>query len=179
MDNGLDKAREHFIQALCRIARFWGFPKAMGAVYGAIYLSPEALTLDDLVRLAGVSKGSASIQVRSLERLRMIRKDLRVGDRKDYYSPETDFWKMIKSILGQREKQEFDRALGAVAESLDMVHKAGAADLIRAAFLADRMKAMKDFFGQLDGLVRIILALDSLKAPFPGMTTGENGNEPR
>lgn len=168
MEEKLDQAREHFIQALCRIARFWGFPKAMGAVYGAIYLSSEAVTLDDLVSLAGVSKGSASIQVRSLERLRMIRKEMRVGDRKDYYSPETDFWKMVKSILRQREKQEFDLALGAVARSLDMVHKAEAEDIGQAAFLAGRMKAMKEFFKQVDGMVGLILALDSLKAPFPG-----------
>ena len=49
MSNDLTGAKEHFVQGVSRIAHFWGFPKAMGAIYGAIYLSKAPLTLDDLV----------------------------------------------------------------------------------------------------------------------------------
>ena len=40
-NSGLTESREHFIQGMSRISNFWGFPRAMGAIYGAIYLSPE------------------------------------------------------------------------------------------------------------------------------------------
>ena len=111
MNNKMMEAREHFIQGISRIAHFWGFPKAMGAIYGAIYLSPSPITLDDLVTQVGVSKGAVSTSVRSLERLNMVHKHIKVGDRKDYYTAEEDFWKIIKSILKEREKSEFDRAI--------------------------------------------------------------------
>ena len=85
MTSTLETSRDHFIEGVSRIARFWGFPKAMGAIYGAVYLSPDPLTLDDLVRQVGVSKGAVSTNVRTLQRLQMIHKRVKVGDRKDYY----------------------------------------------------------------------------------------------
>ncbi len=165
MPDSLADAREHFIQGLSRIAHFWGFPKAMGATYAAIYLSPEPLTLDDICRLVEVSKGAASTHVRSLERLQTIHKILRVGDRKDYYRAETDFWKIVKGILRQREQHEFDRALKSVDESLEMVRTARSqdADPAVASFHEERMMALQRFFHSLDSLVGMILALDEFR----------------
>ena len=58
MDSDLTAAREEFIQGMSRISHFWGFPKAMGAIYGAIYLSPAPLSLDEIVEQVGVTKGA-------------------------------------------------------------------------------------------------------------------------
>jgi len=58
MNQELDQARDQFIQGMSRITHFWGFPKAMGAMYGAIYLSPDPLSLDQIVTQVGVSKGA-------------------------------------------------------------------------------------------------------------------------
>ncbi len=166
MSTDLDAARDNFIQGMSRISDFWGFPKAMGAIYGAIYLSPEPLCLDDLVDLAGVSKGAVSTNVRSLERLGMVHKHLRLGDRKDYYLAETDFWKVIKGILAEREKSEFDRALRAVDESLSMISQANLdpADVERSAFYQERMRGMKSFFNTLDNLVGMLITLEDLRS---------------
>lgn len=162
----LSDAREHFIHGLSRISHFWGFPKAMGAIYGAIYLSPEPITLDALVELVGVSKGAVSTNVRSLERLRMIHKHIKVGDRKDYYTAETDFWKIIRGIIRERENTEFDLALRSVTESLEMVDASGskAANSEMGAFFIERLKHMESFFNNLDNIVATILALEDLRA---------------
>jgi DNA-binding transcriptional regulator GbsR (MarR family) len=160
-ESTLVDARKHFIQGLSRISNFWGFPKAMGAVYGAIYLSPDPITLDQLVEQAGVSKGAVSTNVRQLERLNMVHRHLIVGDRKDYYTAETDFWKMIKSILQQREQNEFDKALGTVSESLEMTAQAEE-DPELSAFYNERMGAMQSFFETLDSLVSAAMALEGL-----------------
>lgn len=167
MSDELVAAREHFIQGMSRISHFWGFPKAMGAIYGAIYLSPEPLSLDELVDQVGVSKGAVSTHVRSLERLRMVHKHLEIGDRKDYYVAETDFWKIVKGILREREKNEFDRALRTVGESLTLVDTAelasSSSDTELAAFYRQRMQEMKRFFDALDNLVATFIALDELR----------------
>ena len=52
MNDELSLAQENFIQGMSRISNFWGFPRAMGALFGAIYLSPEPLSLDELVERA-------------------------------------------------------------------------------------------------------------------------------
>ena len=157
----LTQSKEHFIQGMSRISSFWGFPKAMGAIYGAIYLSPDPLSLDEIVEQIGVSKGAVSTNVRQLERLSMVHKHMQLGDRKDYYSAETDFWKMIRSILQQREQNEFDKALSTVNESIEMLNQAEA-DPEMNRFYQGRMKAMQSFFKTLDSLFSAVLALEGL-----------------
>ncbi|MFN2138677.1 MAG: GbsR/MarR family transcriptional regulator [Candidatus Promineifilaceae bacterium] len=165
MNRELEKAREEFVQAMSRISHFWGFPKAMGAIYGAIYLSSEPLSLDEIVEQVGVTKGAVSTHVRALERLGMVHKQIRLGDRKDYYLAEEDFWKVIKSVLREREQQEFDLALRNVSSSLDMVDQAATegADRETADFYRKRMENMQRFFNTLDNIVATLLALEELR----------------
>jgi DNA-binding transcriptional regulator GbsR (MarR family) len=162
MEKKLQSARGTFIQGMSRISNFWGFPKAMGAIYGAIYLSPTSLSLDDMVEQVGVTKGAVSTHVRQLERLRMVHKQVQLGERKDYYTAETDFWKIIKGILREREKSEFDQALNTVTDSLEIVDESADEDPQLAAFYQERMGAMQSFFKTLDSLVSAALALEGL-----------------
>jgi HTH-type transcriptional regulator, glycine betaine synthesis regulator len=165
MSDNLLRTREHFLQGVSRISAFWGFPKAMGAIYGALYLSPQALSLDDLVEQVRVTKGAVSTNVRALERLGMVHQRIQVGERKDYYFAETDFWKIVKGILREREKSEFDQALRMVDESLEMVEGVEIdpqeAELVR--FYQKRLAAMQSFFRSLDSLVATLLALDEFR----------------
>lgn len=165
MSDELNQARDHFIQGMSRVTHFWGFPKAMGAIYGAIYLSPTPISLDELVAQVGVSKGAVSTNVRMLERLNMVHKHLQIGDRKDYYIAEADFWQVMKSILQEREKNEFALALRTVGESMTMVAEAEipSEEAALAAFYQERMNAMKGFFDQIDNLVALLISLDALR----------------
>ena len=165
----LVQAREHFIQGMSRISHFWGFSKAMGAIYGAIYLSITAVSLDELVEQVGVSKGAVSTNVRTLERLGMVHKQIQLGDRKDYYIAEIDFWKIVRGVLREREQSEFDQALRTVGESMKLVESVGeeletAADVDTAAFYRERMQAMQSFFNNLDNLVGMLIALEDLRS---------------
>ena len=197
MGTNLHAARDNFIQGMSRIAQFWGFPKAMGAAFGAAYLSPEPLCLDDLVELTGVTKGAVSTNVRHLERLGLLHRRVRVGDRKDYYEAETDFWKAVKGILREREKSEFARALDSVGESLRMARGDGEGDTAGSSgaddasgdralslFYQSRLEGMQRFFGSLDKLVGTALALDELRigafgALLGGRKNGDKGKEDR
>jgi DNA-binding transcriptional regulator GbsR (MarR family) len=166
MSDNLLQAREHFLQGVSRISEFWGFPKAMGAIFGALYLSPQPLSLDDLVEQVAVTKGSVSTNVRALERLGMVHRHIRVGERKDFYVAETDFWKIVKGILRERERSEFDQSLRMVSESLEMVEVAevDADEVELARFYQKRLGTMQSFFRSLDSLVATLLALDEFRA---------------
>ena len=108
--NDLNEARGEMIGNLSRISEFWGYPRAMGGLYAVLYLSPGPVSLDDLVPLVGVTKGAISTNIRALEQLGMVHRRLRAGDRKDYYEADTDFWKIVKTVLERRQKPEFDAA---------------------------------------------------------------------
>ena len=166
MGNQLTEARETLIQGMSRISQFWGFPKAMGAIYGAVYLSPEPVSLDELVEQVGITKGAVSTNIRALERLGMVHRHIQIGERKDYYVAETDFWKIVKGILREREKSEFDHAIRTVGESLRMVQSApkeNSEEAQLAMFYQQRLTTLQSFFNALDHLVATVLALDDLR----------------
>lgn len=163
MASELTKARENFVQGMSRISHFWGFPKAMGSIFGAVYLSPQPVTLDELVEQVNVTKGAVSTNIRSLERLGMVHRQIQVGDRKDYYVAETDFWKIVRGVLREREKNEFDQALRTVGDSLAMVENAADEEAELAGFYRERLGALQAFFNRLDKVVAGLMALEDLR----------------
>jgi len=161
----LSELRRGFIDSLSRISVFWGYPRAMGALYGALYLSPAPLSLDELVPMVGVTKGAVSTNVRALEQLGMVHKHVRAGDRKDYYEADTDFWKITKTILERRQKPEFDKSLNDVSETLRQVRARSHSDKETelAEFYVARLSAMESFFRTIDSIVAMLLQVDRLR----------------
>ncbi|MBI2862993.1 MAG: hypothetical protein HYX94_00320 [Chloroflexi bacterium] len=183
MADQLREAREGLIQSLGRVSAFWGFSKIVGQLYGLLYLSPAPLSLDDMAVALGASKGNVSINVRLLERLGMVRKVWQRGERKDYYEAETDFWQIVKDILREREKKEFDQALRSVSDCLrlaaEVTGRTGAGTPIRAeaAFVEGRLRRMEEFFKLIDGFVHSVLVLEDLRFP-PPFGSGRGGADP-
>ncbi|MBI2757312.1 MAG: MarR family transcriptional regulator [Chloroflexi bacterium] len=162
--------KQSFTEGLSHISHFWGFPKGVGAVFAVLYLSPAPLSLDELVTQSGLTKGAVSTNVRALARLGLVRRSAKLGDRKDYYEAETDFYKAIRSILGERQNREFDRAVRSVQETLEKLQAAkGSMQEAERKFLIERVQALQDFFDAIDALSRAVSKLDSL-----GISTVQN-----
>jgi DNA-binding transcriptional regulator GbsR (MarR family) len=161
--------KQDFIKGLSQISHFWGFPKGMGAIFAVLYLSPAPLSLDELVQESGMTKGAVSTNVRALARMGLVHPLTRLGDRKDYYTAETDFYKSIRTILKERQNNDFDRAIATVRETLERIEAdRGLTDKAEREFLLERLRALRSFFDTLDGLADAIIRLDGL-----GMTTIE------
>jgi DNA-binding transcriptional regulator GbsR (MarR family) len=157
------KIKQNFIEGMSGISQFWGFPKAMGAIFGALYLSATPLSLDELVENTGLTKGAISTNVRTLTRMGLIHPVTRMADRKDYYEAETDFYKSVQAILKGRQNNEFDRAINSVKETLASLEAGeGSFDKKERTFLIERLKALQDFFDAIDNVTRAISKLDSL-----------------
>lgn len=162
MDKAMDEARQTFMDGLSRIAEFWGFPRAMGAIFGTLYLSESDLTLDDITERLNVSKATSSTNIRLLMRLKMVKRHLRPGDRKDYYSAEPDLWAIVRNIIKERQESEFDDALKSVARANEILKGANQKDS-GVAFSLKRIEEVNRFFRQIDGIVDTIVALDRLR----------------
>lgn len=162
----LKHIKQDFVEGLSGISRFWGFPKGMGAIFGVLYLSPAPLSLDELVEQTGLTKGAISTEIRALARMGLVHRSAKLGDRKDYYEAETDFYRTIRSLLKERQNSEFDQAVRSVKETLEIL-KAGAPpakteDHAEWQFVLERVQALQDFFDALDSLTRAITRLESL-----------------
>ncbi|HEX2621913.1 MAG TPA: helix-turn-helix domain-containing protein, partial [Phototrophicaceae bacterium] len=101
------------LEGLSQLSDYFGFSKVMGQLYGALLLSGEALSLDDLMDTLSISKASVSMNIRTLEHMGMVRQVWvrGGGGRRKYYEAETDFLQIISTILSGREMRDLDRAL--------------------------------------------------------------------
>ena len=160
----LEEIKANFTQGLSQISQFWGLPKSMGAIFGVLYLSPSPRTLDELVEETGFTKGAISTSVRTLARMGLVHRQSKLGDRKDYYIAESDFYKVVRSILKGRENSEFNRALASVQETLvDLqTNPNQEGDAEDWDFAKNRVAEMQSFFDNLDNLVRVITALETM-----------------
>jgi DNA-binding transcriptional regulator GbsR (MarR family) len=161
MTQSLKKIKRDFTQGLSQISRFWGFPKGMGAIFAVLYLSPSALSLDDIVKETGLTKGAISTEIRALARMGLVHRSSKLGDRKDYYEAETDFYAAIRSILRERQNTEFDRAVRSVKETLQTMEENWREDE-EWEFVYERVQSLQEFFDALDSLTRAIIRLERL-----------------
>src|SRR2546423_15168646 len=110
--------RERIIEALGDAANRSGvFSETAGRIYGGLYLNPGPLSLDEISREVGTSKGNASVQVRELLDLGMVRKVWVRRSRRDYYEAVTDLWSIAAEVIGRRLEQEARSLLAAVSET--------------------------------------------------------------
>jgi len=161
MPKNLTKIKKDFTEGLSHISRFWGFPKGMGAIFAVLYLSPTALSLDEIVTETGLTKGAISTEIRTLARMGLVHRSTKLGDRKDYYEAEADFYAAIKSILRERQNSEFDRAVGSVKDTLTTMDENWVDDE-DWNFVYARVQALQEFFNAIDSLSRAVIKLDSL-----------------
>ena len=161
MDKSLTTIKQNFTEGLSQISRFWGFPKGMGAIFAVLYLSPTPLSLDEIVQETGLTKGAVSTEIRALARMGLVHRSSKLGDRKDYYEAEADFYAAVRSILKERQNSEFDRAVRSVKETLTTMEKNWVEDE-DWYFVYERVQALQEFFDAIDSLTRAVIRLDHL-----------------
>jgi DNA-binding transcriptional regulator GbsR (MarR family) len=157
----LTRIKQDFVQGLSQISRFWGFPKGMGAIFAVLYLSPTPLSLDEIVQETGLTKGAISTEIRALARMGLVHRSSKLGDRKDYYDAETDFYAAIRSLLKERQNSEFDRAIASVRETLETIEENWVEDE-EWLFVYERVQALQDFFDAIDNLAKAVIRLERL-----------------
>ncbi len=162
MSQNLESIKNELVEGLSGISAFWGFPKGMGAIFAVLYLSPNPRSLDELVEQTGLTKGAISTNTRALSRMGLIRPVTRLGDRKDYYEAETDFYRAIRAVLKERQNSEFDRAVASVQAVLEKLEATSGESDAEQAFLTERVRALNDFFNAIDALASAVSKLNSL-----------------
>jgi DNA-binding transcriptional regulator GbsR (MarR family) len=67
-------------------------PRIAGRIFGALLLSPEERSIDELAEQLAVSRASISIDARRLEQVGLLERISRKGDRRDYYRIAPDHY---------------------------------------------------------------------------------------
>jgi DNA-binding transcriptional regulator GbsR (MarR family) len=106
-----------------RLIEFWGFKRNMGRIWAILYLSPEALSAEDLRHSLKLSSGAVSMTLNELLRWGVVRKVWVQGERKDFFTAEVQLWRMISRVFSEREKTEILDAIESFEGALTELSK--------------------------------------------------------
>jgi DNA-binding transcriptional regulator GbsR (MarR family) len=146
----LSTANTSVLEGLGQLASYFGFSKVMGQLYGALLLSPDPLSLDDLTIELRISKASVSTNLRTLEHMGIVREVWVKDDRRKFYRAESDFWRILTNVLSSRELRDVNQALRVLEQNTTDLHNALPSmteqDRSLAEFYIDRLDQLQDFF---------------------------------
>jgi DNA-binding transcriptional regulator GbsR (MarR family) len=146
------------IEAGGRLCQMLGLPRSTGQIYGLLYLSPKALSLDDIVELLSISKGSASTGTRQLIRWRAIRLVWVPGERRDHFDIEADLGNLLRAAYTEFVKPRVAssrKRLDQMTASLDSDLASGHLTKEDYKFCQDRLRK----FGAIQKKLQTVLPL--------------------
>ena len=98
------------IDFFVRLMSMLGMPKSVGEIYGLLYFSPSALSMEHIVKHLGISIGSASQGLKTLRSLKAVRTSYVPGDRRDHYLAETEFRRLFSNFIKEEIMPHMDSA---------------------------------------------------------------------
>lgn len=93
-----------------------GLPKSLGEIYGLLFLSPAALSLDDVVQKLRLSKGSASQGLRMLRELGAVKEAEGNGSRRTLYEPDVDLKRLVGGFIREQVRPHLESGKGKVGK---------------------------------------------------------------
>ncbi len=104
----VQEGRDKFIQAWGTLGSSWGINRTMAQIHALLLISPIALSTEEIMDALGISRGNVNMNVRSLMDWGIVHKELRPGDRKEYFYAEKDIYLTAMKIMRERRKRELE-----------------------------------------------------------------------
>lgn len=102
------EGKDKFLQAWGTLGSDWGINRTMAQIHALLMVSPQALSADEIMDELQISRGNANMNIRALMDWGLVYKELKAGDRKEYFVAEKDMWIVIKKIIINRKKKELE-----------------------------------------------------------------------
>jgi DNA-binding transcriptional regulator GbsR (MarR family) len=117
----LDEIEEKFIGLWRSMSSLWGISPTMAEIHGLLFLTGEALSMDDIMARLGISRGNVSMNLSKLAEWGLVRRVHKRGDRRDYYESLSDVWEMFTLVAAQRKRREIDPLLNTLRQCRDQL----------------------------------------------------------
>jgi HTH-type transcriptional regulator, glycine betaine synthesis regulator len=155
----LQSVEERFVDLWNNMATLWGISPTMARLHGLLYITGEALSMDDIMDRLGISRGNVSMNLSKLVEWGLVRKVHKKGDRREYYESLSDVWEMFTLVANQRKRREIDPILNTLRRCRE--------DLTPEKLGADADNAgARERFRRINDLLKILSLMESLAQRF-------------
>jgi DNA-binding transcriptional regulator GbsR (MarR family) len=150
------EAKDKFLQAWGTLGSDWGISRTMAQIHALLLISPEALCVKDIMDELQISIGNVNLNLRALMDWGLVYKELKPGERKEFFVAEKDMWEVVRKIIVNRKRKELEPVL-KVLDEVSAV-KGNSAEI---AEFQKRVQDIRLFSAKADSLLETLLKSDS------------------
>jgi DNA-binding transcriptional regulator GbsR (MarR family) len=145
------EAKQKFIQTWGALGSQWGINKTMAQIHALLLVSKEVLSMEEIMEELQISRGNASMNLRSLMDWGLVYKDFKVGERREFFYAEKDLDEMAIKIATERSKREIKPTLKVLKE-ISSIEKDGEESI----YFINQTTNLYQFISKADNLLEKI-----------------------
>ena len=153
----LEEAKTEFIQTWGSLGSAWGIPRSMAQIHALLLTSPGELSTEEVMETTQLSRGNVNINLRELINWRLIAKQNKLGERKEFFRANHDVWSMVQNIARERKEREF-RPVQALLAQLKQASIEGNPEEVE--HFKTMVNDLHDFVSQIDQLSELLLKIN-------------------
>jgi len=143
----LPEAVRRFVLEWGNLGERWGVNRSVSQIHALLYASKEPLAAEEIAEVLGIARSNVSNSLRELQSWNIIRSVPLLGDRRTFYTAETDLWNLMSRIAAGRKARELDPAAAALRECVELTRDDRSVDPV----VQLRLREMLEF---VEGLSR-------------------------
>ena len=97
----------------------WGVNRTVAQIHALLYLSPKALTAEEIAETLSVARSNVSTSLRELQGWGIVKVVHVLGDRRDHFESMKDVWEMFQVIMDERKRRECDPSMALLRECVE------------------------------------------------------------
>ncbi len=162
MVNALDRSKALFVRRWGELSGYWGINRTMAELHALLYISATPLCADEIMSTLQISRGNTSMNLRQLLDWGLVSRVHHKGDRKEYFTAETDVWEMFQTIVRERRRREVEPIIETIGRCQKMVAE-GMSELTddqrrEAETYQQRLHNMDEFLTAMNSLLNLLLS---------------------
>ena len=110
------EGKDKFLETWGKLGSEWGISRTMAQIHALLLVSPRPLSAEEIQKELLISVGSVNMNIRELMDWGLAFKEIKKGDRKEYFRGEKDMWKVVRQIILNRKRKELDPVIKILDE---------------------------------------------------------------
>ncbi|MFA6150787.1 MAG: transcriptional regulator [Chitinophagaceae bacterium] len=149
------EAKIEFIHTWGILGSQWGINRSMAQIHALLLMTKNAMSTEEIMGELQLSRGNANMNIRDLMNWNLIYKQIKAGDRKEYFIAEHDIWTIATRVVSERKRRELIPAI----ELLDRIKKdeLGGEKDAESVHIKDMVNNLGDFLNKMDKLTEFML----------------------
>jgi DNA-binding transcriptional regulator GbsR (MarR family) len=148
----LRTSQDLFIRRWGEMGATWGINRTMAEIHALLYITAQPLCTDDVMERLHISRGNASMSLRSLCDWGIIRRLHKRGERREFFESLHDVWEIFSIIATERKRREMDPVLETIKQCQAMLD---ASNIGKAAANQETVKLTRQRLGDMEEFMAV------------------------